>query len=63
MSKAVNLGQQVPAQPRIEHRHIQEGGHHIVLKSSLDLIEINGHLATILKGLTPHPQNHPGQMP
>eukprot|EP00975_Prorocentrum_lima_P056292 11804964-Prorocentrum_lima.AAC.1 len=56
MSKAVTLelGQQVPAQLEIEQNDIREDGHHIVIKSSsLDLIEIIGQLATVLKGLAP----------
>eukprot|EP00975_Prorocentrum_lima_P062759 12887372-Prorocentrum_lima.AAC.1 len=53
MSKAVTLGhgQQVPAQLDVEQNDIREDGHHIVIRNSLDLIEIIGQLATVLKGL------------
>eukprot|EP00975_Prorocentrum_lima_P001888 410872-Prorocentrum_lima.AAC.1 len=47
----------------MEHHDIGDNGHHLVIKSSLDLDEINGKLATILKGVTPRPLIYPGQAP
>eukprot|EP00975_Prorocentrum_lima_P000438 83491-Prorocentrum_lima.AAC.1 len=48
----LGLGQQVPPQLGVAQVNMHEDGHHIVIKgTSLDLMEVTGHVAEALKGL------------